>query len=147
MENITNVPPILELLPQRPPFVIVDRIADFNETTITTELLIKDNEIFIEDDKLSATGLIENIAQTCATRIGYINWLNNNAINIGYIGAVHDLNIYRRPKLGEKIQTTIESVVEIMNMTLVKAVVKCGDETLVEAEMKIAVSNKPKNNK
>lgn len=147
MDNIKDVPPILELLPQRPPFVIVDRIVDFNDTTITTELQVKDNDIFIEDDKLSAAGLIENIAQTCATRIGYINWLNNNAINIGYIGAVHDLNIYRRPCLGEKIQTRIEAVVEIMNMTLVKAVVTCGDDTLVEAEMKIAVSNKPNNKK
>lgn len=147
MDNITYVPSILELLPQRPPFVIVDRIVDFNDTTITTELQVKDNDIFIEGGKLTAEGLIENIAQTCATRIGYINWLNNNAINIGYIGAVHDLIIYRRPHLGEKIQTSIEAVVEIMSMTLVKAVVKCGEETLVEAEMKIAVSNKPMNNK
>jgi hypothetical protein len=43
--------------------------------------------------------------------------------------------------LGEQLTTSIEVKEEVMQLTLVDARVKVGDETVVTAEMKIALSD------
>ena len=89
----------------------------------------------------TASGIIENIAQTCAARIGYVNkYILKKGIQLGFIGAIRNLKLHRCPKVGETIQTTILTIEEIFGMTLVKAMVCVGDEILAESEMKIALS-------
>lgn len=131
-----------ELLPQRPPFVMIDRLVSFDAVFAVTELLIRKDNIFVEDDRLTSSGLVENIAQSCAARIGYINLNNGGTVKIGVIGSISNLNIARTPKVGEKLVTTIELISEVMQMTLVEAVVRVGDEEIVRASMKIALTDK-----
>ena len=64
---------VLELLPQRPPFVMIDTLTHFDEVMTTTDFLIRIDNLFVEGDCLNSCALVENIAQTCAARMGYIN--------------------------------------------------------------------------
>lgn len=130
---------ILDLLPQRPPFVLVDHLVHFTQEVVTTEFEVRSDGLFTEGDHLMETGLIENIAQTCATRIGYINYISHRPVGIGYIGAIRDLTILRTPHVGERLTTTIRVKEEVFGMTMVDAEVRSGDELLVQAEMKIAI--------
>ena len=131
---------IRELLPQREPFVMVGRILHFDMKRTITQTLIEENNLFVENGQLSQPGLIENIAQTCATRIGYINkYILKKAIQIGFIGAIRNLSISRAPQLGELITTEINVIEDVFGMTLVSASVKSGEELIAESEMKIAV--------
>jgi len=130
-----------ELLPQRRPFVMVDRLIRFDEVGTACELTVREDNIFTEDGALSVPGMTENIAQTCAARIGYYNkYILKRGISIGYIGAIRNMQILRRPKVGEMITTSIDVVEEIFGMTLVDAVIRCGEEILAEAQMKIAMT-------
>jgi len=132
---------ILELLPQQQPFIMVDRILHIDDAKTITELTIRKNNLFFDDGRLSASGLIENIAQTCAARIGYYNkYVLRKSVNIGYIGAIRNLIIERTPSEAETITTQIEIMEEVFKMTLVQAIIKSKDEILVTAEMKIALS-------
>ena len=72
MMNYRSIP-ILELLPQRPPFVMVDNLTDYSETQSTCCLTVRADNVFFEKGCLTAPGLIEHIAQTCAARLGYYN--------------------------------------------------------------------------
>lgn len=131
---------IRELLPQREPFVMVGRLLHFDMKRTITQTLIEENNLFVENGQLSQPGLIENIAQTCATRIGYINkYILKKAIQIGFIGAIRNLSISRAPQLGELITTEINVIEDVFGMTLVSASVKSGEELIAESEMKIAV--------
>ena len=130
---------ILDLLPQRPPFILVDHLVEFTPEGVTTEFEVRSDGIFTENGRLIATGLIENIAQTCATRIGYINYISHRPVGIGYIGAIRDLTIFRTPHVGELLTTTIRVKEEIFGMTLVDAEVRSGEELLAQSEMKIAL--------
>ncbi len=133
---------ILELLPQKPPFVMIDNLIWCDEVFTRTKLCISPDNIFIDEGVFSAYGLIENIAQTCAARVGYINHiLYKSTVKIGFIGAIRNLRIYRRPIPGENLITEIEVMEDIMQMTLVNAKITSGDELLVSTEMKIALSN------
>ena len=82
---------------------------------------------------------MENIAQTCAARMGYINLNKSETVKIGVIGAVNNFEVFRTPKVGELIITTIEVIEEMFQITMVKAKIRCGDETIAQANMKIAL--------
>lgn len=140
MRDIKDIP-LNELIPQRPPFVMIDRLLSSDDVYSVTEFEVREDNIFVENERLTASGLIENIAQTCAARIGYINLKNGGTVKIGVIGAINNLNINRTPKVGEKLTTTIKLLEEVFQMTLVEAVVKSGEEELVTANMKIALTD------
>ena len=131
-----------ELIPQRPPFVMIDKMVSFNLTVTETQLEIRADNVFCKDGRLSAEGLMENIAQTCAARIGYINLTKNEVVKIGVIGSVGNYEVFRTPKVGEIVTTSIEVLEEMFQITMVKAVIKCGNETLAQANMKIALTDK-----
>lgn len=132
---------IHELLPQQEPFVMIGRLLFFDMEKTVTDYNVDEENIFVEKGVFSDSGIIENIAQTCAARIGYVNkYVLKKAIQLGFIGAIRNLNIYRRPSVGERIETTIMTLEEVFGMTLVRAEVRTGDELLADAEMKIALS-------
>ncbi len=131
--------PILKLLPQRPPFVLVDRLVDFSPLHTTTEFLIREECIFVEAGELTFKGMIENMAQTCATRIGYVNYIQGKDIEVGYIGAVRNMTFERLPRVGETITTSIKVKEDVFQMTLVDAEIRIGEEVISRAEMKIAI--------
>ncbi|MCM1337209.1 MAG: pseudouridylate synthase [Candidatus Amulumruptor caecigallinarius] len=141
--NIAEID-ILQLLPQRPPMVMVDSLVSFTPERTVTTTLVRAGNIFVDDGSLSAPGLIENIAQTCAARIGYVNkFIYRQQIRIGFIGAIRNLRLLRLPRVGERLTTTIDTVEEVFGMTLVNATVICGEEIIAEGSMKIALSNAP----
>lgn len=131
---------IHELLPQQEPFVMIGRLTHFDERLTMTETLVKADNIFVEAGRFTATGLIENIAQTCAARIGYVNkYILKKGIQLGFIGAIRGLEVRALPAVGDTIVTTVEVLEDVFGMTLAKAEVACGQQTLVTTEMKIAV--------
>ncbi len=138
MQSYKDIP-IKELIPQRPPFVMIDKMLSFDKNVTETQLEIRADNIFCKDGRLMAEGLMENIAQTCAARIGYVSLSKNEAVKIGVIGSVSNYEVFRLLKVGEVIITSVEVIEELLQITLVKAVVKCGDETLAQATMKIAL--------
>lgn len=130
------------LLPQQEPFVMVGCLIQIDEKSFATETVVKAENIFVDDGRLSASGLIENIAQTCAARIGFVNkYILKKGIQIGFIGAVRNLEVVKLPKVGQTITTKVEVVEEVFGMTLANATVTCEGETLVTTEMKIAIKS------
>ena len=131
--------PILELLPQRSPFVMVDCLTDYSDTQSTCCLTVRADNVFFEKGCLTAPGLIEHIAQTCAARLGYYNcYVQKTGVRLGFIGEVRDLNVLRLPREGEMIETTIVVEQEIFDVTLVTAEVRVGAEVIATTRLKIA---------
>lgn len=131
--------PLSALLPQQPPFVMIDALTEVGERSTATRLTVRPDNIFVEHGRLSAYGVLENIAQTCAARIGYANYVRHLDVGIGYIGAVRDCRFNRLPREGEQLVTRIEVQEEIMGLTLVDATVTVGGEVLAATQMKIAL--------
>lgn len=131
---------IHELLPQQEPFVMVGKLTAFDEKRTVTETVIKEDNIFVSNGEFSASGLVENIAQTCAARIGYVNkYILKKGIQLGFIGAIRNLEITGFPKVGDVITTCVTVIDDVLGMTLANAVVTCNGETLATTEIKIAV--------
>ncbi len=129
----------LDILPQRPPFIMIDYLTYYDEVKTSTRFTVRQDNIFVADNRMLATGLIENVAQTCAARIGYFNLVSGLPVKIGFIGAISNLNVIRTPRVNEVLDTTIRVKEEVFGMTLVEAETRVGDEIIVTVEMKIAI--------
>ena len=136
--------PVQGILPQREPFIMISHLLHYDELVTTTRFTIEASNVFCREGRLVASGLIENIAQTCAARIGYINkYILHKDVNIGFIGAVRNLQIHELPSVGSTIETRIEVLSSTFGITLAHGDVRLLDGTLIaEGEMKIALSEK-----
>lgn len=131
---------IHELLPQQEPFVMIDSLIYFDQKLTVTETLVKASNLFVDDGQMSATGLMENIAQTCAARIGYINkYILRKNIQLGFIGAVRNFEVRQLPKVGDLLTTHVEVKEEVFGLTLAEATIESKGKILASTEMKIAV--------
>ena len=137
---------IRSLLPQRDTFVAVDRLVHYDDREVVTETLVKADSLFTEDGHLTAAGLMENIAQTCAARIGFrtLYVLGLDKVDIGVIGALRNMEIHALPLAGQTLTTRVTVKEEAFGITLVKASVRSEGQIMAEGEMKIALKNEDK---
>jgi predicted hotdog family 3-hydroxylacyl-ACP dehydratase len=130
---------IKTLLPQQPPFVMVDSLLHCDMVVTRTRFQVRADNLFCKDGILTEPGVIENIAQTCASRMGFINLERRGGeVRVGFIGSMRNLNLYFLPKVGEVLETEIAVQSEIFNMTLVNAKVTCNGALVADGEMKIS---------
>jgi predicted hotdog family 3-hydroxylacyl-ACP dehydratase len=132
-ENITA------LIPQRPPFLMIDKLLYCGETITQTSFLVTEENIFVENEEFCEAGLMENIAQTAAARAGYIARLENKPVSGGYIGAVKNLEITSLPKINDKLITEIKIENQVFDVILISGRVCCKDKLVATCEMKIFV--------
>lgn len=129
------------LLPQQEPFVMIDRLVHYDPVRTVTSLEVRADNIFVDNGHLSVAGINENIAQTCAARMGYISRSSGERVRIGVIGAITGFSVSRTPLTGEVLTTTIDVVQEVFQVTLVHAMVRVGDELIAETDLKIALQD------
>ena len=128
---------ITDLIPQRPPIVMVDELVGVEEDVTTTRLTVREENIFVDGGIFSECGLIEHMAQSAAARVGYLFRSAGKEIPVGYIGSVNNFALVRLPETGETVETRITVVQEVFNITLVEAVSAVGDEEIASCQMKI----------
>lgn len=142
------------LLPQRPPIVMVDALYEASPTEALTGLTVQEDNIFVAPHPevgspsvssincLKEPGLIEHIAQSAAAFKGYENALQHLPPQLGYIGEIKKCRIYRLPQVGSKLITHIAVLAEAAGITLVGATTKVEDEVVAECQMKIFIVEK-----
>ena len=132
---------IESLIPQKPPFVMIDKLLSFSETATTSAFTIKAGNIFVKDGVFKEPGLVENIAQTAAARAGYVSHTQNKSVQVGYIGAVNNLQIFSLPKAGDELITEITIENQIFDVTLISGKISCNETVLAQCKMKIFIIN------
>lgn len=141
-EEFLSAIDVHNILPQQEPFVMIDKLVHFEMNTSTTETVVKAENIFVDNGRFSASGMMENIAQTCAARIGFYNkYILHNEVQIGFIGAISKYVINRLPEVGQMISTKVDILEEVFGMTLAHASIMCEGEEIVTAEVKLTVKN------
>jgi predicted hotdog family 3-hydroxylacyl-ACP dehydratase len=131
---------IESLIPQRAPFVMIDKLLAFSDSTTSTGFSIRADNIFAENDVFKEPGLVENIAQTAAARAGYVSYTENKPVLVGYIGAISNLQIYLLPKTGDELITEITIENQIFDVTLISGKITCNGHLVAQCKMKIFIN-------
>lgn len=128
------------LIPQRRPFVMIDKLLGVTEASTTTGFTIKPDNIFVENGVFKEPGLVENIAQTAAASAGYVAHTENQPVKVGYIGAVNGLQIFSLPKVGDELITEITTENQIFDVTLISGKITCNGHLIAQCKMKIFIN-------
>ena len=131
---------ITAYIPQRTPIVMISGILEVKDNITRTGLQIAPDNLFVEDGVLKSPGLLENMAQTAAARVGYVAKQGNTPVPIGFIGAVKDFEVFAFPPAGTFIETTTEIQSQVFNATMVAASVRLNGDLIAQCELKIFIN-------
>lgn len=132
---------IIDYIPQRAPFVMVDSIQSHDETVTRTCFRILPGNLLVESEVLKEPGMVENIAQSAAAHAGFLAKQEGLPVRLGYIGAIKNLRIHGFPKINEEIITEIRIENQIFDVSVVSGKISCNNKLLAECEMKIFIIN------
>ncbi|MFC4394106.1 ABC transporter permease [Flavobacterium quisquiliarum] len=140
---------IQNYLPHRAPMLMVDLILDIDANFVETIFLIKEDNIFVQNNVFIEAGLIENTAQTCSSIVGkkYFfdeNGTENENVNvIGFISALKNVKIHSLPKVGDTIITKADLISKFAGDDYTLCTMSCQssveDQILLECEINLFI--------
>lgn len=136
---------IQPLIPQRKPFVMIDALLHSDDRITKTTFQVKHENIFVVDGFFREAGLLENIAQTAAARVGYIVQKEKKPAPMGYIAAVKNFEVFDLPRVNEELETEITITNQIFDITVITGMITCNAKLIARCEMKIFITNYKKN--
>lgn len=128
---------ITDLIPQRPPMLMVQRMLSCEDTKATTELDIVGDNIFVEDGCMEESGIIENIAQTAAVMQGWKFRNQADAAEIRYLCEIRNLTISQLPSVGETLKTTVEVKASAAGVIMVSCHSETASGVVADGTLKI----------
>ncbi|MFD2791758.1 hypothetical protein KCTC52924_00198 [Arenibacter antarcticus] len=94
---------------------MVTKIIAIDKETVTTEFKITKDCIFVNNDRLSETGILENAAQACSSIVGQSFFEEDdlegegNTI-IGFISGIKKVSIYKLPSVNDTLITKAQLI-------------------------------------
>lgn len=128
---------ILELIPQRPPFLLIDELVSIENEIITCRFTVPQKHVLVENGKLIEAGLLENIAQSAAAGNGYKALQRGFRVPDGFIASIKNLKIFGLPSANSKLITRVFQLDHIMGFSLIQGEIRENESILASCEMKI----------
>lgn len=132
---------IFDLIPQRPPIVMIDAFYGFEGEISLSGLTITKDNIFCKDNLFQEPGIIEHIAQSAAARVGYSYWQKNEPVPLGFIASLDKVSIEKLPACDETLLTKVSILTDFGDFSIIGAEVISGDEVIATCKMKILMQN------
>jgi hypothetical protein len=130
---------VLELIPQQQPFVLVHALISAAPTEFITSFTVRQEHVLVENGRLTEAGLMENVAQSAALGIGYQAHAAGHAAPLGFIGSIGHVTITDRPRVGDRIVTTVLVRHQVANVHVIEGSVHLGEQLLANMELKVVI--------
>jgi predicted hotdog family 3-hydroxylacyl-ACP dehydratase len=137
---ITDKNFVESLIPQKKPFIMVDKLIFYSEGKVVSGLTVSEENIFTKNNTFTAPGVIEHMAQTVALYTGYQYFLKKLSAPTGYIGAIKKVEIFKLPEVSDQLVTTVKILHDIMNVTLVQIDTVSNGVVIASSEMKTVIA-------
>jgi predicted hotdog family 3-hydroxylacyl-ACP dehydratase len=132
---------IFDLIPQRPPMVMIDKLIYADEKTAKGIFFVNESNPLCFEDHLLESGMIECIAQTAAAFTGYSQLSQKKEVKRGYIGSIKNLKVYSLPATDTEIQPEITLENELLGFTIITGRIMQNNKLLAECEMRILIDD------
>lgn len=127
------------IIPQKQPFVLISRLLAASEAGGKTAFTIPENHVLVDNGELQPSGLMENMAQSCAALMGFRGAMLGEQPKIGFIGDIRSFTFSKLPKVGTTIETNITIENQIFDVTMIGGQIFENGEPIAECKMKIFV--------
>ncbi|MDO4728579.1 MAG: acyl carrier protein [Bacteroidota bacterium] len=138
---------ITQYLPHRKPMLMVDAIVDISHDRVCTEFLITPSCIFLQNNQLQESGVIEHIAQTCSSIVAQEYFVNTDVKCklLGFITGIKSIKILKKPMCDDKIRSyaRLKSRLDQQDYVLcsIECQTFCNDINIAQAEISLILSN------
>ena len=139
LDQICTLPFLAKnIIPQTGRMSMLDRLLKFGDRTATAELVIRDDNPFLnEDNVLSETVYTEILAQTIAAVNGFYSLENGQEPGLGFIIGLKNVKNYGTVRCGSKLTVKINRTVDLGDFGVVDGEIYCDDAIIAEGELKI----------
>lgn len=145
-------PAIEELIPHRPPMVLVDRVVRVDDLETETAFTVTSNCFFVANGVLSEMGMLENLAQTSFIFLNYffikpdeVLW-DKKKDNLGVISTILDLDVSTLPCVGQELhthtQTELVFTSDFLKICNIQGTIAVEGEIAMRATMKMLLQTK-----
>jgi len=108
---MNGYPPVSELVPHRPPMILIDEILDIGETSLTALVVLTESSPFVEDGRLPALVTLEYMAQGIAAFAGRARRAAGKTVGHGFLIACREMELaVDFLSVGDEIQVTVNQV-------------------------------------
>ncbi len=128
--------PIQELIAQRAPMIMVDRLLNSDEKSAEGCLLIRESNLFCIDGHLREAGMIEFVSQTASASEGYRRLVAGKAIGRGILSMVKDFVIHSLPAVNTEIRSVITIMDQVVGHTIIKGEIFQGNRMIASGELR-----------
>lgn len=118
---------------------MVDSLISFGENELQSAFTVPEEHVFVQNGTFQASGVLEHQAQSVALHTGYRFYLRNEESPTGYIGAVKTFEITKLPESGDRLESDVRIINEVMGVTLVQISTKIAGLEIARSEMKTVI--------
>jgi predicted hotdog family 3-hydroxylacyl-ACP dehydratase len=104
-------PPVAELVPHRPPMILIDEILDIGEKSLSARVALTERSPFVEDGKLPALVTLEYMAQSIAAFAGAARRAEGKPVRLGLLIACREMELdVDSLSVGDELEVTVNQV-------------------------------------
>jgi len=129
----------LELIPHRPPMVLIDAISRFGAKEISATRTVRAGDPFVTDDGLEDAALLEVIAQTIAGGDAAFAESKGGKVLRGYLTGLTGVKLHGRAQVGETIEIDATCLRRMEGMGLFSVTASTARGVLAEGRYKLFV--------
>ncbi|MBN2143103.1 MAG: hypothetical protein JW774_00620 [Candidatus Aureabacteria bacterium] len=135
LDHIADKKMISDLVPHKPPMLLIDRLIKTEKTRSTAEVFIRDDNLFLKEDKTVDEMIFpELIAQTALIHEA---WQHPNHKAQAYLTAFRNIIINRCATSGELLIVGIKYISKLENLSWVEGTVYSVKEKLARGEVAV----------
>src|SRR5690606_16378223 len=121
MALISSQAQICKLIPQQPPFVLVDTLIEYGADRIVAAFNIPQQQVLVATTAApTEAGVIEDFARTVASQHGYGYFTRDRSPPVASFASLTDFAVHRRPRAGQHLSTTTHILQRMFGVTAVR---------------------------
>jgi predicted hotdog family 3-hydroxylacyl-ACP dehydratase len=136
---VTAYPPIVELIPHRPPMLLLDRVLSYDGVRVVCETVLEASSPFVDQGQVPAVVGIEYMAQAIAAGAGLsARDKGETAARMGFLLGCRDLTIaVDNFRVGDRLTVEARRTWGEKELGSFACQVRRGDEVLVEGALTV----------
>ncbi len=137
--DLAALPTIAEMLPHRPPMILIDAVTAFDFETITCTRRVDASEPYVVDGRVPATVAIEYLAQTVATQRGLDGLLRGLPVVKGVLAACRSMELHVGEfSVGDELTIHARALGQMAHIASFRGSIERGGRVVAEAVIQVA---------
>lgn len=134
--------PISDLLPHRPPMILLDALVEYDDAVAVTVTTIRDKSLFLQPDGVPAHIGLEYMAQACGAHAGALARDRGQPVKIGLLLGTRQY-VAHVPyfRLGERLFVSVAMVYRDEQIGAFDCLIRIDGAVVAEAQLMVYQPN------